>query len=157
MEKTTTQQFCSSKCRSALNSKMWANRNKASCQNCKKPIKHSSTLCKSCESGTNLCKLKTIGDCKTSAQIRGFNRSWNKELTLLPCQFCGYSLHVELAHIKPISSFKKSDLLSVVNDPTNILVLCKNHHWEQEHGILLLSDIPKRQPLRGDSNSHRTA
>lgn len=140
--KHPTQTFCSAKCRCASNAAKW--RTKTKVCSCGALMGRRSTMCKSCQTGSTLCRTKTIGDCKDSSEIRNFNRSWNKELILLSCQVCGYSLHVELAHIKPISSFSEETPLTVVNDPTNILVLCRNHHWEQEHGFLLLNDIPAR-------------
>ena len=79
-----------------------------------------------------------------NAQLRNFNRHWNSDLRGLPCQVCNYSAHVELAHIKSISSFDETVLLGVVNSPENILVLCPNHHWEFDNELLLLSDIPTR-------------
>jgi predicted restriction endonuclease len=79
-----------------------------------------------------------------SAHIRNFNRSWNKDLLNLSCQVCGYKHHIELAHIKPISSFSEQDKLGVINDSSNILVLCPNHHWEFDNNVLLLTDIPIR-------------
>jgi len=78
------------------------------------------------------------------AHIRAYNRSWNKELTKLPCQVCGYDKHTELAHIKPIHSFSLDSELGVINDPANILVLCRNHHWEFDNNLLKLEDIPNR-------------
>ena len=81
------------------------------------------------------------------SRIRGLNRSWNKELLSLPCQVCGYTAHIELAHIKPLSSFEKETPLHIVNDPSNILVLCPNHHWEFDNDKICLSDIPTRPPL----------
>jgi hypothetical protein len=77
--------------------------------------------------------------------VRILNRSWNKELTKLPCQFCSYSAHVELCHIKPVSSFPETAMVGEINDPSNILVLCRNHHWEFDHGLLKLEDIPPRK------------
>ena len=142
--KRPSQRFCSAVCRTAFNSKRWAATNQKICTKCGAKCKHTSTICKLCQTDSTLCRTKTVGDCKDSSEIRNFNRSWNKHLVSLPCQVCGYSLHVELAHIKPISSFSKRTLLSVVNDPSNILVLCRNHHWEQEHGFLLLGAIPTR-------------
>ena len=79
-----------------------------------------------------------------NSQVRAQNRSSNKELGRLPCQVCQYSFHIELAHIKPISSFDLDTPINIVNDPSNILVLCRNHHWEFDHGVLKLEDIPKR-------------
>jgi hypothetical protein len=80
-----------------------------------------------------------------SAHIRGFNRNWNRSLTLLPCQVCGYSTHIELAHIKAISDFSENATLGEINNPDNVLVLCRNHHWEFDHGKLALEDIPPRK------------
>lgn len=142
--KHPTQRFCSSVCRAAYHSKRWSAANQKTCTSCGANCKHSSTICKLCQTGSTICRSKTVGDCKNSSEIRNFNRSWNKNLISLPCQVCGYSLHVELAHIKPISSFLDDVLLTVVNDPANILVLCRNHHWEQENGFLLLEQIPAR-------------
>jgi hypothetical protein len=46
---------------------------------------------------------------------------------------CGYSKHVEVSHVKAISSFDLNTPLSVVNDPSNLKLLCPNHHWEFDH------------------------
>lgn len=53
------------------------------------------------------------------------------------CKICGYRKHVEICHIKPISSFKDRDRLTDVNNPSNLILLCPNHHWELDHGMLL--------------------
>lgn len=58
------------------------------------------------------------------------------------CEICGYSNHVEYAHIKPLASFPKTTTLAEVNHPGNVSVLCRNHHWELDHGILKRSDLP---------------
>ena len=59
------------------------------------------------------------------------------------CQYCSYSNHIDVCHIKPVSSFDDSTLISEINDVKNLLGLCKNHHWEFDHGILLLEEIQK--------------
>lgn len=58
--------------------------------------------------------------------------------------FCNYSLHVELAHIKTVSDFAVTSTLGEVNDPSNLLVLCRNCHWEYDHGYLKIENIPNR-------------
>lgn len=78
------------------------------------------------------------------SHVRVVARSVNKDLRQLPCQVCGYSKHIELAHITPVSSFDPSTPIGVVNHRDNILVLCRNHHWEFDHGILSLDQITKR-------------
>ena len=51
-------------------------------------------------------------------------------MTKLACACCGYDKHVELAHIKPVSSFDVNTLISVVNSEENVIQLCPNCHWE---------------------------
>ena len=54
--------------------------------------------------------------------IRGFARTWNPELSKIPCQFCGYSIHVEYCHVKPIKDFEQNSLLKEVNLFTGFLM-----------------------------------
>lgn len=85
------------------------------------------------------------------SNIRILNRDWNKILRTYPCQVCLYDKHIELAHIKAIKDFDENTKLSVVNDASNILVLCPNHHWEFDNGLLSIADIPDRSlidPIR---------
>lgn len=60
------------------------------------------------------------------------------------CQLCGYDTHVELCHVRGIATFPLTTTLNEVNDSTNIVVLCRNHHWELDHGVLRYENIPKR-------------
>lgn len=76
--------------------------------------------------------------------IRLLCKFWNKNLTALPCQKCGYSKHIELCHIKSVASFPDDALLGEINNPNNILVLCRNCHWEFDNGLLTITDIPQR-------------
>ena len=78
-----------------------------------------------------------------SALIRVLNRKWNNHLLKLPCARCGYSVHVELAHIKPISSFPPTSTLGEVNAESNNIQFCRNHHWEFDHHIFTLEDLPR--------------
>ena len=52
------------------------------------------------------------------------------------CQNCGYDKHVEFCHIKPICTFDASALLADVNAESNVAILCRNCHWEMDHGLL---------------------
>lgn len=76
-----------------------------------------------------------------NAHIRYFNRKWNKNLIDLPCKNCLYDKFVELAHIKPVSSFSSDALLGEVNHHNNVIQLCPNCHWEFDHGLLSLDSI----------------
>lgn len=46
------------------------------------------------------------------------------------CEVCGYSIHVEIAHIKAVASFPPEATLAEVNARSNVRFLCPNHHWE---------------------------
>lgn len=62
--------------------------------------------------------------------IRYWARTIGKDLGWTKCCKCGYDKHFEVAHIKPISEFSEDTLLTVVNDPSNLMPLCPNCHWE---------------------------
>lgn len=91
-------------------------------------------------------KLSVKGKHKSwlNVHVRMNNRSWNRQLLKSNCQKCNYSKHVELCHIKPITSFHEETKIKEINDPNNILVLCRNCHWEFDNDFLDLQDIPNR-------------
>lgn len=165
----TKNNFCSRSCAASFNNK-GKQKNPKKLRVCKKcnseyfykRKSNTLTFCDKCfqeNKNSNISeqlKLLTIGQYRNkislkdkhpswiSANIRRFNRSWNKELTKIPCQKCGYDKHVELCHIKPISDFDDKAILSDVNSPDNILVLCPRCHWEFDNSLLELKNIPKR-------------
>jgi predicted restriction endonuclease len=55
------------------------------------------------------------------------------------CIVCGYTNHVEVAHIKAVSNFSEDSLISEINDISNLIGLCPNHHWEYDNGLLDIS------------------
>lgn len=56
------------------------------------------------------------------------------------CYVCGYDKTYEVAHIKPVSDFDDTSLISVINDVDNLIALCPNHHWEFDHLGLDISE-----------------
>lgn len=54
------------------------------------------------------------------------------------CCVCGYKLHVEVCHKKPVSSFSEDSLITEINNIDNLAGLCPNHHWEFDNGLLQL-------------------
>lgn len=122
-----------------------------------KSTNHCRTCIKNISSNADFYKQKTKGDYSgllsvkgrhqswTNSHVRLFCKSWNSDLVGLSCQKCGYNIHTELCHIKPVSKFDDSALLGEINHPDNILVLCSNHHWELDNGYLPLEEIPMRQ------------
>jgi len=159
--------FCSRKCAISFNRLKPKNPSKErKCASCEsifyRSREHRSYIfCSECvkdrDEQIEILKIRTISEYHSmdgvknkhpswkNAHIRSLNRSWNKTLTNLPCQKCGYNLHIELAHIKPISSFSESTTIGAINDPNNILALCRNCHWELDNGKIKIEDIPKRK------------
>lgn len=74
-----------------------------------------------------------------NSHVRIFCRAWNMDMKKLPCANCGYNLHVELCHIKAITSFPKTATLGEINSKTNIIQLCRNCHWEFDNNFIKLS------------------
>lgn len=55
---------------------------------------------------------------------------------ITPCKVCGYTNHVEVCHIRAVSDFPDDALISEINNISNLIGLCPNHHWEFDHGFL---------------------
>lgn len=55
------------------------------------------------------------------------------------CVVCGYSNHVEVAHIKAVSEFSDNSTIEEINSIDNLVGLCPNHHWEYDNGLLDIS------------------
>ncbi len=151
---TSNPKFCSRKCSAIATNKEHPRRKRTNtCSDCKIPILRERKRCSSCNRKfeKERCEIKTIGDYRNSnsvkgrhrswlhGQIRNLNRTWNKDLTKLPCFICGYSKHVELAHKNPIHSFADDALVRDVNSPNNVVQLCPNCHWEFDNGFLSLN------------------
>lgn len=155
--------YCSRKCSCIdRNTERWSNylniHERSRCEICSKSRDYRSkhSLCRLCYTKMSREKNenKTIADIKAkynlksngrwfSSEIRHFARWWNKDMLDIPCQKCSYNKHVELAHIKSISSFSDDTKLKIVNDRKNLLSLCPNCHWEFDEGLFDLSYLIK--------------
>lgn len=154
--------YCSRRCSNIKSNSRWDNyiskNERGVCEKCgnRRDVRNKSKLCQLClnvERKTKVLEM-TIGELKEkhklkigkwySAEIRNHCRNHNVELTKLPCQKCGYDKHVELCHIKPVNTFGDDITIREVNNPSNIIVLCPNHHWEFDNGVLTLQEIGGR-------------
>jgi predicted restriction endonuclease len=59
------------------------------------------------------------------------------------CWICGYNKHYDVCHIKPVRLFTDDALISNVNSLTNLMAMCRNHHWEFDHNQLSIDDKEK--------------
>ena len=155
----TINDFCSRSCSTAFNNQRQPKRlpSPRVCIECNQTFRISvekhrgrSGLCPACTPTPEEIRERTLASYRQrlsvagrhpswrNAHIRGLNRSWNKHLLRRPCQNCGYVKHIELAHRRPISSFPETATVGEVNALENNLVLCRNCHWEYDHGLLSL-------------------
>jgi hypothetical protein len=58
------------------------------------------------------------------------------------CVICGYDTHFDVCHIKAVSEFgATSSVLLDVNALSNLVALCKNHHWEFDNEIIAAVEV----------------
>ena len=129
------------------------------CNVCHKQIKkNKSLICMSCRSADIISKLTKSAKGELRGKRSGY-QSYRSEITKharyvfrlsnVPrkCAICGYDKHIEIAHIKSVSSFPDSSLIGDINDIKNLQALCPNHHWEHDHKAL---ESGSGDPIRTD-------
>lgn len=57
------------------------------------------------------------------------------------CKYCGYSIGIDVCHVRGVSNFSDDTLIKVINDIKNLMALCKRHHHEYDYGILAIESI----------------
>ena len=151
-KETKNAKFCSLSCSASYNN---AEREKKAfyCQSCNKQLGkgyvqfHRRKYCDDCNPQKVDWSAVTLGDVQSrrkyqiNSQVRDMARSLAKGLPRFEqCANCGYSKHVEVCHVKAISSFTAETLMSDVNSMENIVGLCPNCHWEYDNSELQFSE-----------------
>lgn len=147
--------FCSRSCSASFNNALYPKKKKMKirfCEKCKKEISTRRKYCHECDSKSKLeIDNRTLGEYREKrryqahSQIREKSRSvYNKSGKPKCCVYCGYDKHFDVCHIKSIESFDLETPVSIINDISNLIGLCKNHHWEFDHGILSFEEILAR-------------
>lgn len=132
--------FCSHSCAAKFgNSKRWADYEKP--EKIKKPRKAVFGHLENISKGEFFLRCKNWQSARS--QICKHARFIKGEKT--PCANCNYKNHVELCHIKSVSSFSDEALITEINAPENLIYLCPNCHWEFDNNIL---NLPKG--VKGD-------
>lgn len=149
---TTNPTFCSSSCAAKFNNKKFPKRKleKFLCSKCNTELKRKSwkdrrTLCDSCNPMVVEWESITYGEMtgkrmfQKNSRIRELARKKFLKIHSNPsCRNCGYSKHVEVCHVKGISTFSPDTKISEINDLKNLIGLCPNCHWEFDRGLLHL-------------------
>jgi hypothetical protein len=153
--------FCSQSCAAIFNNKKFPKRKNVDekdkyCSLCGKPKRSVSIFCQSCSRkikskeilSTTLGQIRNLYREKSSLDIagklRGYSRQAYKQSNQPKrCANCGYDKHYEVCHIKPIKDFSNDATMQEIHDISNLVALCRNCHWELDHGMLRIEDIVK--------------
>lgn len=135
--------FCSRSCAASYNNSISAKKSlSGECKQCGVTLSRRYIYCAECRQLREF-QNKSIADviCKSNkaskyCRIREHARRLYQHIT--GCEVCGYDKHVEICHIKPLSSFELTVLVFEANKRANIAVLCPNCHWELDNGLLKL-------------------
>lgn len=135
--------FCSRTCSAIVNNQLHPKRTKKpkQCQACGISIDRRSKFCPSC-SPKERWRAAAIDLTKNSNE--GLNRSIRGRARIayknsgrpMACALCEYSKHVDICHIVDIRNHPHGTPEAVVNAQSNLLALCRNHHWEFDHDML---------------------
>lgn len=109
---------------------------------CGNKINCKSTRCKDC--------VNKIKDSRTKGDLFNNRKNWQSARSCIqkearriyfstnknPKCFCGYTKHIEVCHIKDVSEFPDTALISEINDVSNLIGMCPTHHWEFDNDEL---------------------
>jgi len=131
--------FCSISCSTVYNNKHRQHK-LYTCACGTKFIRHNGSIkCNKCIETWKNRLLKREKSKVAKRDITGSARIIAKKHGLLKqCAVCSYSLHVDACHRRSINSFPDNTLIQEINNVKNLIGLCKNHHWEFDHGHLTI-------------------
>lgn len=157
-ESTTNPKFCSQSCAATYTNKEQPKRKRVRhfCE-CGKEIhrtdspngnSHYRSLCEECYEkkyhNGNVPKsyYREVSPTAYFTYIRSHARNIIKSSNVeQKCVVCGYTNHVEVCHKKGIAEFSDDTLVSEINSIDNLVMLCPNHHWEFDNGLIVLDGI----------------
>lgn len=139
---------CSQRCANRNRVSKWRIKTSKPCSICKiNLVLKESTTCKDCHfsgrikdwSSYTLQDMQELDSYQISARVRQDARKVYAQSKLpRECKICKYNNHIEIHHIQQIKSFPKSTKIGVINNLSNLVPLCRNHHWEVENDFIQL-------------------
>jgi len=149
--------FCSRSCAAKFTNLTPKRKRTKICKTCNNLIRSDYTYCKDCRTlnGINWEKV-TYGEMveRRKYQKNSAIRTLARKIYIdtygknCPCSRCSYKKHVQICHIKGISTHTDNTPVSEINKIENLIALCPNCHWELDHGLLELNNI-SYAPQRG--------
>lgn len=147
---TSNPKFCSKSCSVTHNNTTKPKRNQeGSCRICNSIISTRYKYCSDCKkAGVDRVDWKSITieeltnrfGINKHSKIRYHSRKeYFRNYRENSCENCGYNLHIEVCHIKPIKDFKLNSKLAEINSIDNLIALCPNCHWEFDNGLLAIT------------------
>lgn len=134
--------FCNQSCAASHNNVIHQKRITSKKCKCGKKISRETIMCMKCYQQKWQLNYKTLGesikgrtDANRYCNIRKAARKKYTKYLPMQCLLCGYDVHVEICHKKDIADFSLDTLVSEINDFSNLGALCRNCHWEVDHGI----------------------
>ena len=145
---TKKKSFCSYSCSSTFNSRRrYASIEKNRCQ-CGKVIRKKYKQCIECLQGERqatrpITKGELFKRRSTWQSARTYirnvsHRNMEESKRDKVCFCCQYSKHVEIAHIKSVSSFSDDTTIHEICSVDNLVYLCPNCHWEYDNQVLTI-------------------
>jgi len=148
-EKTKNPKFCTASCAATYNNKSRRKNPIPYCKGdgCDKITYGKTGYCKKCRVEFTIEQYaeKTIQDLMLNFRKNRYQEIRNHAHRVADfhsleknCPYCKGANHFDLCHIQSIGDFDKDTKLSIVNHVDNLIYLCKNHHWDLDHGFLTI-------------------
>lgn len=135
-------QCCSRRCANFLKPKR---KPEGRCKTCIKPIPKKRTFCNLCVQSPRRSKFFDPSFLtKQKSEVKRYDIAFHARIVLFAveanktCRVCGYTFIVEAAHRKAVKNFPPTALIRDINDLSNLVPLCRNHHAEFDLGALQL-------------------
>lgn len=139
--------FCSKRCAGTLRQPESPETNGRTCPSCGGAKSWTAQCCRTCYRNPEIAAIGacTLGELRDRYNINQYHakiRGWARTLYRGPleCLACGYSLHVDICHVRPVADFPMTTTVAEVNAPENLIALDKRCHWEFDHGHLEIRD-----------------
>ncbi len=146
---TRNPKFCSASCAAKVNNKQPKRTKQPKfCKKCGVQTGlggRAPTTCLDCNFNYVDWSTVTLGDMRKKlptyqvhSRIRSQSRSSYRKANpdyITQCARCSYNKFTEICHIKSVSEFTNETPISVINDPSNLIQLCRNCHWEADHSV----------------------
>ena len=151
--KSSKNHFCGRSCSISYHNKHSPKRKRLrKCKTCSSKILSGYTYCPQCIEQKRHIKnpfdetrslAHYISLCSNSNRYRYVRQHARQKVSLRPqvCSNCGYDKHVETSHIKPVADFPSTATIAEVNANSNLILFCRNCHWEFDHKLLKLGSV----------------